>query len=325
MPDTLKALLPEVCQRFQKQREAIIVNQQFFRGLLEAAGLVDHEEDGYQGGGEAFDDPGSIAAILTQLKREWSADGHAERQQCFETCLEALKQHLPVKAGEVARSRVLVAGAGLGRANFEVACCGYDTLGLERAMTMYMTSQYVLGSLLPSGSQVTICPYAHEISPGPNNVRLSEHLSRTTSVPDESALALVKTREASTTGDLRILPGDFNSFCALEREHGRWDACLSIFYVDASGDALEATMATRAVLKPGGLWICCGPLEFDGGGGEHRSEGALRLCGDELLLFVSRSGFDLLEVRDMACGYTGDPLSMLQTGFKAIFFVARKQ
>lgn len=51
----------------------------------------------------------------------------------------------------------------------------------------------------------------------------------------------------------------------------------------------------------------------------------MRLCGDELLLFVSRSGFDILEVADSPCGYTSDSLSMLQQGFKALFFVARKK
>ena len=71
--------------------------------------------------------------------------------------------------------------------------------------------------------------------------------------------------------------------------------------------------------------ICCGPLEYDGGASGHASEDTLRLCGDELLLFVSRSGFDILEVADSPCGYTSDSSSMLQQGFKALFFVARKK
>ena len=86
-----------------------------------------------------------------------------------------------------------------------------------------------------------------------------------------------------------------------------------------------ATEATRAVLRPGGIWIVCGPLEYNGTGGLHHDDKALRLCADELLLFISRRGFEILEVRDQRCDYTDDELSMIKTGFEAIFFVARRK
>ena len=70
------------------------------------------------------------------------------------------------------------------------------------------------------------------------------------------------------------------------------------------------------------MWVCSGPLEYDGTGGMHGA--SLRLCGDELLLLVRRSGFEILEEADRECDYTSDELSMLRMRFAALFFVARK-
>ena len=245
----MQAMLPEVCARLQKQHEAVEVNRQFLTDILLAAKLVT-PDDAPLPLEESIDDPGSIHALLVQLKREWSADGASERQECFGLCLEALEKHLPVDQAAAAggaagnkRARVVVPGAGLGRLNFELACRGYDALGLERAMTMYMTSQYIFSNLLPSRRTMPICPYAHEAGMGPSNVRLAEQLARTVLVPDPAALAAGGDIRSGGRGDARMLPGDFNAFCALEREQGEWDAVVSAFYVDASGDPLEATLA----------------------------------------------------------------------------------
>ena len=99
---------------------------------------------------------------------------------------------------------------------------------------------------------------------------------------------------------------------------------MSCFYIDASGDVVDAAEATRRALRPGGLWVCVGPLEYEGSNGGHRLEGAMRLCADELLLFVERRGFEILEKRFTPCDYTSDDNSMLRIGFNCLHFVARR-
>ena len=47
------------------------------------------------------------------------------------------------------------------------------------------------------------------------------------------------------------------------------------------------------------------------------------VCADELLLFIERRGFTILERGEQHCDYTSDELSMLHMSFDALFFVAR--
>ena len=210
-------------------------------------------------GSNTADDPGATHALLTQLKREWSAEGAAERAQCFGSAIDALKRHLPITANSPTPVNVLVPGAGLGRLNWELSLAGYTSLGIERAMTMWMVEEFVMKALLPSGKSLPVCPFAHEYSAGPTNVRQASHLSRQVMVPDPEALsqaadraAVALSSSASATSAAsaasatsassappiapsRVIPGDFTQFCMLPDESAKWEAVISCFYIDASG------------------------------------------------------------------------------------------
>ena len=97
---------------------------------------------------------------------------------------------------------------------------------------------------------------------------------------------------------------------------------ISIFYLDACGTILSAIDASRQALRPGGLWISIGPLEFNGTDGGHA--GGMRLSGDELLALICARGFEMVEVRDVPCAYTQDQRSMLHQQFDCLMFVARR-
>lgn len=93
--------------------------------------------------------------------------------------------------------------------------------------------------------------------------------------------------------------------------------------LDASGDPLEATATNTYPLRPSRALGLLRPSRIrrrwrGARGGEH----VARL----LALLASRLAvFDILKVVDTPCDYTSDGLSMLQQGFKALFFVAKKK
>ena len=381
--DELWDLMPELGERFALQRQAIATNDKFLRDMLTAFSLTadgrgSPEDDEANG---PVTDGGTVHPLLIQLKREWAAEGKLERAQCFGAILAALKKYLPLSASAPARPIILVPGPGLGRLNWELTMHGYDTLGIEQAMSMFLCAQYVMKHLLPSANVVSFCPHAFE-GRGPANVKHYKHLAREFTAPEPTAIAqaqVARTQQhvaaapaaaqaseaeadeagrqsaaaaepvacASTEIDAvtassasrgsnddqyapanfgisRMMPGDYSHFCRMPNEQNRWDAVVSCFYVDACGDPIAAAEATLAVLKPGGLWLVCGPLEYDGAGGLHHDENALRLCADEFVRYVERRGFQILEAREQRCDYTQDAQSMINTSFQALFLVARK-
>ena len=76
--------------------------------------------------------------------------------------------------------------------------------------------------------------------------------------------------------------------------------------------------SAHPALRPGGLWVSIGPLDYVGTDGGHM--GGFRLTGDELLLLIQRRGFEMLEVKDVKCAYTQSRSSMLQQHFEAMLF-----
>jgi carnosine N-methyltransferase len=86
-----------------------------------------------------------VQSTLKQLVRDWSAEGAAERAQCYTPILAALRQLFPGGEGEDrAGRRVLVPGAGLGRLAFEIAAEGFECQGNEFSLFMLFASNFVL-------------------------------------------------------------------------------------------------------------------------------------------------------------------------------------
>jgi carnosine N-methyltransferase len=78
--------------------------------------------------------------------REWSQDGAAERDACFNPLLKVLQQYLPITASNGSKNKVLIPGSGLGRLVFEVAKLGYETVGNEFSVYMLLFGFYMLNN-----------------------------------------------------------------------------------------------------------------------------------------------------------------------------------
>ena len=276
--------LPELAKRFETQASAISINAAFLRSIVSEMGLVGDVASA------ELDSLGvvelTVDGMMKQLVREWTDAGAAEREQCLGVVLSSLERHVPISGGSP--PQVVIPGAGLGRLVWEVTMRGYAAVGIERAMSMMLCGSYVINHLLSHERTGRIQPYA-AVGSGPCNVESAANVGREFCVPDADAAKrfAAATAEADATPGLhhpherlQVITGDFR---AVARASGPCaDAVLTTFLVDACGDAVGAIETVHAQLKPGGVWINLGPLEYEGTAGYHASR-KLRLCADELV------------------------------------------
>jgi hypothetical protein len=276
--------LPELATRFETQASAISINAAFLRSIVSEMGLVGDVASA------ELDSLGvvelTVDGMMKQLVREWTDAGAAEREQCLGFVLSSLERHVPISGGSP--PQVVIPGAGLGRLVWEVAMRGYAAVGIERAMSMMLCGSYVINHLLSHERTGRIQPYA-AVGSGPCNVESAANVGREFCVPDADAAKRFAsaTAEADATAGLQhpherlqVITGDFR---AVARASGPCaDAVLTTFLVDACGDVVGALETVHAQLKPGGVWINLGPLEYEGTAGYHASR-KLRLCADELV------------------------------------------
>lgn len=104
--------------------------------------------------------------------------------------------------------------------------------------------------------QHSLAPYVHSFS----HQRTSADLVRRVSFPD-----VVPRRDLA----LQFVPGDFVELARAEDERGqaRYDAVVTLFFLDTASNLLAYLDAIWAALKPGGVWINEGPLLYYGNPG----------------------------------------------------------
>ena len=73
----------------------------------------------------------------------------------------------------------------------------------------------------------------------------------------------------------------------------------------------------RSVLRAGGVWINLGPLLY------HGARDGPRLTAEEVLAFVQRCGFNMMDTSFLETSYGQDERSMCRTEYLSLFFVAR--
>jgi carnosine N-methyltransferase len=317
-------ILPELAARVESQAAALRANASFFRAMLAELDLIQAdaaaEEDAVAPEPSSSDAPAHqiVDGVLAQLRREWSDEGADEREQSFGTLLAALERRLPVEEG-AAPPRVLVPGAALGRLVYDLACAGYSPCGVECSYFMLVPARWALERLVARDLAASTTPtviYPHAGAVG--NVSAAAHLRR------ETTLGAPATQRAPASLSLRLTAGDFEAVCRAPAHREAFDAVASCFFIDATRSVLEIVEVVRAVLKPGGWWVNVGPLLYTHAASVGGSAATPRLCADELVLLLGRSGFDVLEHRAQTCAYCRDAASMCRTEYEGLFFVARR-
>ena len=269
-----------------------------------------------------------VRSTLVQLVRDWSAAGAREREACYGSMLEALEKRWPDPTARRA-VRVLNPGAGLGRLTYEVAARGFTSQGNEFSMFMLLMSNFVLNSAAVKDA-FTVYPFVRQNT----NVRCAADQLRPVTFPDivpGEPTPECQAAEAAAAGkDKRTAPmamsmtaGDFLEVYAPPEHKNAWDALLTPFFVDTAHNVLAYLDLFARILKPGALWVNCGPLLWHFA--DIPGEPSLELTWEELRLLIVDAGFDIVEERTVECPYASNERSLLSATYHAIFFVAVKK
>jgi len=280
-------------------------------------------------------------STLHQLYRDWSAEGHVERQACYAPVL----QDLAARFGDTSSNtiaRILVPGAGLGRLVFDLAQAGFDAEGNELSYHQLFTSSYMLNHTTAT-NQHALYPFAHTFS---------NHLSRADQmvhvlVPDVHPASCQPLR-----GSMSMTTGDFTHVYEQEEYANSFDAVATVFFVDTAPNLLRYVETVKKCLRKGGWWINVGPLlwhfgekekekdddekkELEGEGQKETSKqqnkigaggGSVQLTNEEVVKIVEMSGFEIEvnETGGLSAGYVQNQRSMLLNTYKPSHWVARK-
>ena len=322
-----------------------------------------------------------VRYLLRNAARDWSAAGAGERAACYGRLVGALVQELrpPPPAGPAgeeeeeeeeagqtqphppppARPRVLVPGAGLARLALDLAAAGFAVEANEHSFYMLLGSAYLLNAGPTAASPAPLHPWALS----PCNRAADADQFRAVSIPDADPGALAA---GAGPGGLSMVAGEFTAVYGRgQRAPGGeqagadapplFDAVATAFFLDCAPNPLAFIDAIAASLRPGGLWVNCGPVLWHwageeggggcGGGAEQEEEGAggdsddpaapsaqpwphsLELSLADVLTSAAAAGFDLVRPVEMVPGvpFNEDAACMVTTTYTAAFWVMRKR
>jgi len=295
-----------------------------------------------------FQDTDKARSTLRQFYRDWSAEGAEERRVCYGPVKQALADEFRLggsgagtgAGAAVARPKVLVPGAGLGRLVLDLCVDGYEVEGNEISYHQLLASSYILNHVERAG-QHTIYPWIHSFS----NHRTREDHFRGYAVPDVlPAAALAAAGPAA--GTMSMCAADFLCLYGDDEHGAAYDAVATVFFLDTAPNLIRYLETILHCLRPGGLLINFGPLLWhfennapgnhgldDDGDGLHDAAnssgiadpGSFELTDDEVMLLVEKMGFRVIKRETgITAPYIQDSRSMLQTTYRASSWVARK-
>lgn len=303
------ALIPEYRARLEELNDHVLeVNQVAFNTIIEAV----VEESMLLTGKPDFTWPTdrdfeNLRSLLRQMVRDWSAEGATEREACYNPIIQSLHEAFPCAEGV----RVLLPGAGLGRLAYEMVQRGFSTQGNEFSWYMLLPSQFILNSSQPG--ILEICPFARPLC----NQLSQKAAHRIISIPDRQLLPPPEGVDFSMTA------GDFLEIYSKPDECGAWDSLVSCYFLDTAPNVLRYLRLFWSLLKPGGVWINHGPLQYHFEG--SKTEMSIELIWEEIKLAAERIGFCFLkcEIGEPE-KYASDCYSLKNTQYRPIHSVAIK-
>ncbi|XP_026316250.1 carnosine N-methyltransferase [Hyposmocoma kahamanoa] len=229
---------------------------------------VEHSADGATNGTESFGcdynnceivsqkqhkmhhDVEKVQSVLKNIVRDWSAQGAAEREQCYKPILDEIEELFPPdEVTDLRNIKVLVPGAGLGRLAWEIAARGYTCQGNEFSLFMLFASNFILNRC-PEANKYTVHPWLHQYV---NNLTCDHQLLSAT-FPDVSPA-----RDKPGHANFSMTAGDFLKVYTDPEE---WSCVATCFFIDCAPNVIEFIERIYSILQPGGYWINLGPLLY---------------------------------------------------------------
>lgn len=98
-------------------------------------------------------------------------------------------------------------------------------------------------------------PYLHSLS----NARSRHDLLAPSYVPDVRPDAIASAGATSDSGaQFSFAAGEFVELYGADEQRGRWDACVTCFFVDTARNVVRYLEVIHGLLREGGTWINCG-------------------------------------------------------------------
>jgi carnosine N-methyltransferase len=369
--EMVKRLLQEVYEKGErKSREAVEKNQHFFDCLLET--FSSNDADGEDASHlpahlrvtrdfetvpererpplvPGFEDAEKARYVLKNLARDWSEEGREEREKSHDVLVRHLrdvvfKEQLSeidlmcerMNPEDIARPRVLVPGAGLGRLVYEFAKAGFETEGNEFSYYMLFGSSFLL-NCCSEKRPFEIVPYWHS----PLNHLSQKDQYRSIVVPDESPCDHMDAFKPGSS--MAMCAGDFCEVYGSPEYESHFDAVACCFFLDTAKNIFDYLETIRFCLKKGGTLTSIGPLLWhwvehsdnnfgrrlgtsenydvnDVNDDEQEEDLSVEVSLEDLVAFCRALGFRLdQKSHPLSCPYATDRLSMHRTVYDCAF------
>ncbi|GAA5820008.1 hypothetical protein JCM11251_005445 [Rhodosporidiobolus azoricus] len=311
LPKEHRDLLPRYSELLKEVDEKLEVNAALVRRMIDANPFPPPEDAALDALAPTESDHERLRSTLRQCARDWSEAGKPERDATYSPILAALQSiFADLSSGERAETKVLVPGAGLGRLAWEIVRAGFSCQANEFSLHMLIASAFLLNNTSRL-NEFPLHPYIHSFS----NTRTKADLLEPCYIPD------VNPEEIAGSGaDFSFAAGDFLELYG--DASGSWDACVTCFFIDTARNVVQYLKTIHGLLKPGGVWINCGPTlwHFE----NDREASSIELTLEEVKALARRIGFELSDEREIETGYTTSTKSLLRHEYTAAFWVARK-
>ncbi|CDK26162.1 unnamed protein product [Kuraishia capsulata CBS 1993] len=353
----LLAWFPEYLQRFAK---AIDANEKLFQEIaVSSAENFGVPIDPIAWHHALESDFAKVDNVVSQILREWTEDGKAERDVCFGKILGELQERFP-NVEERPQLKCLLPGTGLGRMLLEMVRLGFLSIGNEYTYHMITMSFFILNNV-QRPNQYTLHPFLGKSK----NVSSRENQLKSVTFPDSSPHERTKFMEQNpqiefsdlmsmVTGsflDLYGPPGlSFSNEYTANIETAEFrsqnksslDVIATCFFLDTAINIIDYLKAIHHCLKPNGIWLNFGPLLWhweddnttikltsqnrDGSQkDEYVPTKGLELSRDDLIQLCNDIGF-VFEKHEsgLEATYGSDRRSLGEFRYKCEFWVCRK-
>lgn len=314
LPQHHQQLLKNYRAHLDKVRVCIEHNFEIIKVILKDVAHMfenaDHSQDVKISHIQAFSsDMEKVQSVFKQLFREWSEEGRAERDACYEPILMEILLRYPKDEVDRHNIKVLVPGAGLGRLAYEIAKRGFMCQGNEFSLFMLFVSNHVLNKC-QGVNLYQIYPWVHQYY---NHLNTEDQL-HSVRFPDADPSDLPPNSEFSMAA---------GNFTEIYTTPDYWDCIATCFFIDTANNIVSYIETIWNVLKPGGYWINMGPLLYHFS--DIPNEESIEPSYEEIRTIMKSFGFHLLkEETGIRTPYTQNPLSMMYYEYRSVFFVCQK-
>ena len=303
-------------EKIQKVNECLEINQKFFKKIndlyipkFDYIKVTKEEFEEYRG----FEKMLMSSFFLSCVLRDWTIESKPERDQNYGKMVRELKKYINYDDKELMQNndfKVLVPGTGCSRMTFELAKRGFDVECNDFCYIYILFCDYLF-NYSTKNSEI-FCPNIDSFS----NTFDSELVIKKYSFPDVDIREELKNANAKK---IIFTKGDFLKLYKGQKE--KYNAIITLFFIDVSKNIIEYVEIMHDLLKPGGVWINLGCLDYF----YSRQNLSIDLTWDELRHVILEYGFELKSELESFVPYGVKEGKGTSQMYGTVFFTAYKK